>query len=177
MLRFLTFVAFLGILYSIYQIITQSADTVVAANKVAPTGEGKTLTKEDRTPVTGPAGVAAIPYAKRPIVYLFTGRSWCPPCRTLDAKVLSTPEWKFLALHQVVYKEVVLPPDFSRASKLNRDLVAKYGIQSVPTMVVVSPSGSEMGRRPGAGTGAAAYVKWVRDIAGITPHPQVAANP
>jgi len=175
MLRFLSFVAVLGIFYSIYRIIMASGDPAIPEKEALVSGSGVSLKIENQQPEPGSGGMA-VPYAKRPKVYLFTGRAWSPACRTMDAKILASPEWKALSLHQVVYKEIVLPQNFSQASKINRDLVSKYGIQSVPTIVVVSPSGAEMGRRPGSGTSAEQYVNWVREIAGIRFRPQVTAS-
>lgn len=176
MFRFLSFVAVLGILYSIYRIIMASGDPTVPEKEALVSGSGTSLKMENQQPEFGSGGMASTPYAKRPRVYLFTGRSWSPACRAMDAKILASPEWKTLSLHQIVYKEIVLPQNFSQASKINRDLVSKYGIQSVPTIVVVSPSGTEMGRRPGSGTSAEQYVNWVREIAGIRFRPQVTAG-
>jgi hypothetical protein len=169
-------VAVLGILYSVYRIILVSGNPAVPEKEALVSGSGTVLKVENQHSDRGTARLASTPYAKRPTVYLFTGRSWSPACRSLDAKILASPEWKALALHQVVYKEIVLPQNFALASKINRDLVSKYGIQSVPTIVVVSPSGAEMGRRPGSGTSAEQYVKWVREIAGIRFRPQVTAG-
>jgi hypothetical protein len=163
MLRLLTFVAFLGILYSGVRIYTSGSGRTTPERSAAVAGGSGTT--EIQRPVSGTAG-HTVPQSQRPQVYLFTGRGWCQACRSFDAKVLSSPEWKALTLHQVVYREVVLPPDFAQASKLNRDLASKFSIQSVPTLVVVSPSGAEMGRRPATGTSAAQAVKWICEIAG-----------
>jgi thiol-disulfide isomerase/thioredoxin len=176
MLRFLSFVAVLGILYSIYRIIMAVGDPAIPEKDAVVSGSGKSLKIEHQSQDFGSAGLASMPYAKRPRVYLFTGRSWSPTCRAMDAKILASSEWKSLSLYQVVYKEIVLPQNFSQASKINRDLVSKFGIQSVPTLVVVSPSGSELGRRPGSGTSPEQLVTWVREIAGIRFRPQVTAG-
>jgi thiol:disulfide interchange protein len=176
MLRFLSFVAVLGILYSIYRIIMVSGDPAAPEKEALVSASAASLKAENHHPESASGDSASVPYAKRPRVYLFTGRSWSPACRAMDAKILASPEWKTLSLHQIVYKEIVLPQNFSQASKINRDLVSKYGIQSVPTIVVVSPSGTEMGRRPGSGTSPEQYVNWVRDIAGIRFRPQVTAG-
>jgi thiol:disulfide interchange protein len=161
MFRFLTFVAFLGFLYSGFRIYQTDGGRVPVEKSAAVSSVSGT--KEIQTPTSGTAG-NSVSYQQRPQVYLFTGRSWCQASRSFDAKVLSSPEWKALTLHHVVYKEVVLPPDFARASKPHRDLVSKFSIQSVPTLVVVSSSGAEMGRRPVPGTSAAQCVKWIREI-------------
>lgn len=176
MFRFLSFVAVLGILYSIYRIIMVSGGEALPEKEALVSGSGVSLKIENQSQESGSGGTASVPYAKRPKVYLFTGRGWSPACRTMDAKILASPEWKTLSLHQVVYKEIVLPQNFSQASKINRDLVSKYGIQSVPTIVVVSPSGAEMGRRPGSGASAEQSVNWVREIAGIRFRPQATAG-
>lgn len=176
MLRFLTFVAFIGICYSIYQIITSTELPAVAEKEAVVSGTNAALTKEKSASRTDQTALGDIPYAKRPRVYLFTGRGWCQSSRTLDSEILASPEWKALSLYQIVYKEVVLPPDISKAPKNNRDLASKFGIQSVPTLVVVTPTGSELGRRPGAGADPSQYVNWVRDVAGIRFRPQVTAG-
>jgi thiol-disulfide isomerase/thioredoxin len=164
MLRFLTFVAFIGILHSIYRINAGPGGIFGEKDAVA-ADSGRTRVSD--SPVSVATSTTTVPSAQRPTLYLFTGRGWCAACRSLDAKVLVTPEWKSLTLHQVNYKEIVLPQDFSKASNPGRDLASKYRIQSVPTLLVVSPSGAEMGRRPGVGANASKYVSWVREISGI----------
>lgn len=175
-LRFLTFVAFPGIFYSIYRIITLTELAAVAEKEAVVSGSNADLTKEKSASRTDQTALGDIPYAKRPRVYLFTGRGWYQACRTLDTKMLASLEWKALSLDQIVYKEVVFPSDISKASKNNRDLVSKFGIQSVPTLLVVTPTGSEMGRHPGAGTDPSRDVNWVRDVAGIRFRSQVTAG-
>ncbi|NPA46688.1 MAG: thioredoxin family protein [Chlorobi bacterium] len=78
----------------------------------------------------------------KPIIILFTGSDWCPPCMALKKEVLPNPEFKKYA------KDVILVlADFPRRTRLapgqqqkNRALAAKFlGRSGLPTMVGVDP--------------------------------------
>ncbi len=101
--------------------------------------------------------------AEKKLVLLdFTGSDWCPPCKNLHAKVLTSDEFNKFAKDNLVLVEL----DFPRAKPIapelkaaNQELSKKYGIKGFPTIIVLDPEGKELFRKVGyGGTPAADYV-------------------
>lgn len=73
------------------------------------------------------------------IIFLFTGSDWCPPCKKLEAEVLSKEDFLFeVSKHYVLVKF-----DFPKATKQSEELVRqnqeygeKFGISGYPTLVL-----------------------------------------
>jgi len=79
----------------------------------------------------------------KPIVMLFTGSDWCPPCRAMHNDLFPNPEFEKLAK-----KVVLVMVDFPRRKPMsteqrmkNQALARKYHQGGVPTFVAVSPDG------------------------------------
>jgi thioredoxin-related protein len=79
----------------------------------------------------------------------FTGSDWCPPCMRLRKEVFSQPEFAKYAKEKLV----LLEADFPRRRQLsgaqqaaNESLARKFGIEAFPTLVVLNPDGTEVGR-------------------------------
>ena len=73
------------------------------------------------------------------IIFLFTGSDWCPPCKKLEAEVLSEKDFLF----EVSRKFVLIKLDFPKQTeqdpaiaKQNKEYAQKYGIDSFPTLVL-----------------------------------------
>lgn len=87
---------------------------------------------------------AAATKGDKPILILFTGSDWCPPCKQLESRILDTKEfakgvegeWVLLKLEFLKYTK---QPD--SVKKANYALVEKYGIRGYPTMVVLDSKG------------------------------------
>jgi len=75
---------------------------------------------------------------KRLILILFTNPRTCPPCRLLERETLPNEKVKRF----VTEKFVPLKPEGERY----RDLVSKYNIPVIPTLVVATAEGKEIGR-------------------------------
>ena len=82
---------------------------------------------------------------KVPILMLFSGSDWCPPCIQLDRTVLDTREF---AAYAAKGKFVLFKADFPRNKKIapetaaqNRQLMQTYGIQGVPTILLTDANG------------------------------------
>jgi protein disulfide-isomerase len=78
----------------------------------------------------------------------FTGSDWCGWCIMLDKEVFSKPEFKDYASKNLILLEL----DFPRRKQMppetvaqNERLLAKYGIQGFPTVVVFDSSGKPLG--------------------------------
>lgn len=66
---------------------------------------------------------------------------WCGPCRSMESKVLNSPE----VLSACGEKCVAVKIDLDQRG----DLAAKYGVAALPTDVFVSPDGKVLGRNVG----------------------------
>ena len=83
----------------------------------------------------------------RPIVALFTGSDWCPPCKRLHKEVTTTSEFLDYAGKNVVLLEVDFPMKKKQSDeqkKANQELQDRYNVEGYPTMVVIRPSGKEV---------------------------------
>ena len=83
---------------------------------------------------------------KKPILALFTGSDWCPPCQQLEKNILLQPSFKDFAKKHLV----TLFLDFPRNAKLddgvkkqNDDLAKKFSIEAYPTILVLSADGEK----------------------------------
>lgn len=79
----------------------------------------------------------------------FTGSDWCPWCIRLEKEVFSTPEFAAYAKTNLILVLV----DFPRKKQLSEDqkkanskLAAKYGIEGLPTLVVLDSTGNQLGK-------------------------------
>lgn len=156
MIRFLTFVAFLAVGYSIYRISQEEAGADVVATHAYAEGEGPDLES---------AKGGIISSSLRPRVLLFTGPDWCPPCRTLDQKVILSSTWRSFAAREVSFEMIEVPRDSGKLRDADRSLMVVHGIRSFPTMVVIDPKGRELQRRSGASDSPEEVIAWVRRAA------------
>jgi len=76
---------------------------------------------------------------KKDIIFLFTGSDWCPPCKKLEAEVLSEKDFLF----EVSKHYVLVKLDFPRQTeqdediaKQNREFANRFGVDSFPTLVL-----------------------------------------
>lgn len=85
----------------------------------------------------------------KPILADFTGSDWCVNCKQLDKEVFSTAEFKQWASENVVLLELDYPQSTPQAPELkqqNARLNKIFAIEGFPTVVVINPSGKEVGR-------------------------------
>ena len=109
---------------------------------------------EEFTPGKTPAGwtdnfTAAVGKAKadkKPILALFTGSDWCPPCQNLEKNILLQPAFKDFAKKHLV----TLFLDFPRNAKLddgvkqqNDSLAKKFSVEAYPTILILSANGEK----------------------------------
>jgi thiol:disulfide interchange protein DsbD len=70
-------------------------------------------------------------------VLVDTWAEWCEACKEMDAKTFTDPEVKALLARDWV----ILRIDFTETTPANDKLQEKYGVQSLPTLIMVPPSG------------------------------------
>ncbi|MDL5054344.1 thioredoxin family protein [Oscillatoria laete-virens NRMC-F 0139] len=88
----------------------------------------------------------------RPVLILFTGSDWCPPCMMMEKEVFNSQEFKQFAADNLV----LLVADFPNAKaqsaeqkSANEELSKKYGIEGFPTMVLVAADGKKLWQHVG----------------------------
>ncbi len=82
----------------------------------------------------------------KPIVMLFTGSDWCPPCRAMHQDLFPNKNFEKLA-QQVVLVMVDFPrrkPMSTEQRMKNQALARQYHQGGVPTFVAVSPDGKKV---------------------------------
>lgn len=85
----------------------------------------------------------------RPMLLDFTGSDWCGWCIKLDKEVFSQPDFEEYAAKNLVLVKL----DFPKRKKLpaeveqqNKRLAQKYGIRGFPTIIILDPSGKQIGK-------------------------------
>ncbi len=82
----------------------------------------------------------------------FNGSDWCPPCKVLKTKVLSSPEFIDFAKKNLVLVDVDFPQlkkQTEEQKKANEQLSEKYGVRGFPTLVVLDSAGKELKKETG----------------------------
>ncbi|GDX10016.1 hypothetical protein LBMAG57_17880 [Verrucomicrobiota bacterium] len=77
---------------------------------------------------------------KKLVLLDFTGSDWCPPCKNLHAKVLTSEEFSKFAKDSLVLVELDFPkakPQTAELKAANQELSKKYGIRGYPTIIVL----------------------------------------
>ena len=90
----------------------------------------------------------------RPIMALFTGSDWCPPCKQLEANVLSQDAFKQWAKDNVELLYLDFPrnkPQTDEQKAANRALQARYEIRGYPTVVFMTADGEVISSQSGYG--------------------------
>ena len=98
------------------------------------------------------------------IVLDFTGSDWCPFCLRLEKDVFSKPEFKDYAAKHLVLVEVDFPEHIKQSAatkKQNEALQTKYGVQALPTIVVLNPAGAKVAQSGYFDGGPKAFIKIV----------------
>ncbi len=117
---------------------------------------------------------AAAKVSGKPILLDFTGSDWCGWCIKLDREVFSKKEFKDYAKDNLV----LMVADFPRQKKLsaktvkqNEELAKKYGVRGYPTILILSPDGTVVGKTGYQPGGAEAYVKHLKELIGSPKNP------
>lgn len=107
------------------------------------------------------AGKARAAAEGKQLVVEFTGSTWCPPCKSLHAEVLTTAEFAAWAKDRILVKL-----DYPRASERTPEKVAAnpelaklmrlkdaHGVTGYPTMFVYDAQGNRLAKVVGYGRG------------------------
>ncbi len=88
----------------------------------------------------------------RPILALFTGSDWCPPCKALDGDVFSSPVFASWAKSHVVlvkFDFLRQHPQPAAVSSANEAMQAQFQVSAFPTVLFLSADGRQLGRQSG----------------------------
>lgn len=103
-------------------------------------------------PIDLAAAVSAAQSENKWVLLDFTGSDWCPPCKKLQSDVFSTSKFQAFAKTNLTFLEV----DFPRGKRLseaqqktNEILGAQFGIEGLPTLVLLNETGQEVWRNTG----------------------------
>jgi protein disulfide-isomerase len=96
--------------------------------------------------------LAAAKEQNRHVLVEFHGSDWCPPCIKLQKEVLATDAFKTFAADRLVLVDIDFPrrtplADAQRAH--NSALAERYGIEGLPTVILLSPKGEIVARSVG----------------------------
>lgn len=90
----------------------------------------------------------------RPLLLLFTGSDWCPPCMQLERNVLQSETFKQFAAEELV----LMKADFPRGqqdeaiARQNARLQQQYPVRAYPTVLLVEPESEKViAAQPGYG--------------------------
>ena len=103
----------------------------------------------------------------KPILMLFTGSDWCPPCKMLKRDFFDSDQFK-----KVADKFVLLYVDSPRNKsiitaeqlKANNALMDKYRIESIPTVIVADAEGNILDDIEGYSRGGKRHFKFIEKV-------------
>lgn len=76
---------------------------------------------------------------EKDIIFLFTGSDWCPPCKKLEAEVLSEEDFLFEVSKHYVLVKFDFPKITKQSEEIaqqNKEYGQKFGVNSYPTLVL-----------------------------------------
>jgi thioredoxin-related protein len=106
---------------------------------------------------------------KKPVLVLFTGSDWCPPCKMLERNILSTSEFEEYSKNNLILVKLDFPRrqenQLTKEQKAHNDaLSVKFGIRGFPTVLILDPNGTELSRVVGyPGTSTTTFVQNIED--------------
>jgi len=107
----------------------------------------------------------------KPVLLLFTGSDWCPPCKRLHRVIFDSKEFEEYSKDNLV----LILADFPKrkANKLpadqrikNEKLARKFGIRGFPTTLILDTDGKVIDKRVGfSGITPEQYIERIKGIA------------
>jgi len=111
--------------------------------------------------------LAAAKASKKPLFVSFSGSDWCHFCQKLDSDIYGSAVFKQFAKNEVIPVQI----DFPKKTQLptatatqNRRLKAHYQIEGLPSIVLLKPDGSYIGRGGYQDIPPAQFVDAIRNI-------------
>lgn len=92
------------------------------------------------------AAVGKAKAEKKPLLALFTGSDWCPPCQNLEKNILLQPAFRDFAEKHLVLLFLDFPRDAKldeNVKKQNDSLAKKFSVEGYPTVLILSADGQK----------------------------------
>ena len=86
---------------------------------------------------------------KKMVLMDFNGSDWCPPCKALRKNVFNSQAFIDYAKDNLVLVDVDFPhgkAQTEEVKKANEALANRYGVEGLPTVIVLSSEGKELKR-------------------------------
>lgn len=84
----------------------------------------------------------------RPILVLFTGSDWCPPCIAFERGIASDPRFREFAAANLILFKADFPRSFALSPAVkaqNEALAREFGVRGFPTILAVNSEGKHLG--------------------------------
>lgn len=110
---------------------------------------------------------AAARKQQRPMLLLFTGSDWCPPCKRLERSIMDTNFFAQFARENLVLVLLDFPKRKQLAPELrkqNEALAERFGVHAYPTVLLLTPEGEPLGKLGYAEGGPKAYTRAINRI-------------
>jgi thiol:disulfide interchange protein len=98
------------------------------------------------------AALAAAKKAKTPVLMVFTGSDWCPPCKNLHSTVFESEAFKKWAEKKVVLLELDFPRSKEQPMELkeqNQKLQKEFNVSGYPTVIALDAKGKKLFQQVG----------------------------
>lgn len=76
----------------------------------------------------------------------FTGTKWCPPCIMMEEKVFTKSAFTKAASKNFILVKIDIPKPGSSGAKKYQDIMRKYKVAGVPTILLFGEDGREFSR-------------------------------
>lgn len=106
---------------------------------------GQIFAADSAWTTSAPAALAQAKKDHKLVLLDFTGSDWCPPCKRLEAEILSQPRFLDYAKTNLVLVQVDFPAQKKQSAALreaNNELQEKYNVQGYPTLLLLKPDGT-----------------------------------
>ena len=80
-----------------------------------------------------------------PMYVYFTGSSWCIWCKKMDREIHNQDAFRQKTVGKILFVKIDLPAG-TQPNEKTKSLLERYKVHGVPTVVILSPSGEELGR-------------------------------
>ncbi|HEB62690.1 MAG TPA: thioredoxin family protein [Bacteroidetes bacterium] len=93
---------------------------------------------------------------KKPVLILFTGSDWCPPCKRLHSAIFHSAEFENWAKDHLILVLADFPRrrenQLPKEQKIkNNNLAKKFGLRGFPTVFLVNNYGKILDKKVGYG--------------------------
>jgi protein disulfide-isomerase len=108
----------------------------------------------------------------KPLLLLFTGSDWCPPCQALEGNVFSKEAFQTFAERELILVELDFPRRKAQSDEQkahNQALAEEFAIRGFPTVILLSPEGELIGQTGFRRGSAEGYVQHLRSLLASAP--------